>query len=102
VRTINVASTPNGNGWTCVVRIDDDGRTVSEHSVTVTKTDKERLAPQSPIEDLVTRSFEFLLEREPPTSILRQFKLTEIERYFPEYARVISGRPNRPYSHTTE
>jgi hypothetical protein len=37
------------------------------------------------VEDLVLRSFEFLLRREPPGSILRRFDLSAIERYFPEY-----------------
>ena len=45
--------------------------------------------PGSSVEDLVRRSFEFLLEREPPQSILRKFGLADIERYFPEYPRVI-------------
>ena len=40
-------------------------------------------------EDLVRRSFEFLLEREPRTSILREFDLPVIGRYFPEYEREI-------------
>jgi hypothetical protein len=89
VWVINVTATPNEKGWTCQVRIDDDGRTRSEHTVEVTSADKKRLAPLSSVEDLVTRSFEFLLEREPPTSILRTFALPEIERYFPEYPEVI-------------
>jgi hypothetical protein len=38
---------------------------------------------------LVEKSFEFLLEREPNTSILRSFDLSVIARYFPEYERVI-------------
>ena len=41
---------------------------------------------------LVRRSFEFLLEREPNTSILRRFDLPVIARYFPEYERVIKTR----------
>lgn len=88
---INVKATPNAKGWTCQVRIDDDGRTRSEHTVEVTSADKKRLAPQSTVEDLVTRSFEFLLEREPPASILRTFALLDIQRYFPEYVRVINS-----------
>lgn len=40
-------------------------------------------------EVLVQHSFEFLLEREPNTSILRSFDLPVIGRYFPEYERVI-------------
>ncbi len=38
---------------------------------------------------LVKKSFEFLLEREPNTSILRSFDLNIIARYFPEYERII-------------
>jgi hypothetical protein len=91
-RTINVTAEVNANGWTVHVRIDEDGRTVSKHTVTVTKADKELYAPQSSVEDLVTRSFEFLLEREAPTSILRTFALPEIERYFPDYPRAIQTK----------
>lgn len=40
---------------------------------------------QPEVEDLVRRSFEFLLEREPPESILGSFDLSVIGRYFPEY-----------------
>jgi len=36
-------------------------------------------------ETLIEKSFEFLLEREPNTSILRSFELPVIGRYFPEY-----------------
>jgi hypothetical protein len=43
-------------------------------------------------EDLITRSFEFLLERESNTSILRSFELPVIGRYFPEYEREIQRR----------
>lgn len=40
-------------------------------------------------EDLVQRSFEFLLARESNTSILRSFDLGVIGRYFPEYEQHI-------------
>lgn len=55
----------------------------------VTVSDLNRLAPGSMVEDLVMRSFKFLLEREPPQSILRRFSLPDIERYFPEYPQAI-------------
>ncbi len=41
-------------------------------------------------EQLLRNSFEFLLERESNTSILRAFDLSVIARYFPEYEREIS------------
>jgi hypothetical protein len=88
-RKVHVAAAPEGEGWACKVRIDEDGRTVSEHAVSVTKGDVERFAPRSSVEDLVTRSFEFLLEREPPSSILRTFALPDIERFFPEYGNAM-------------
>jgi len=40
---------------------------------------------------LVEKSFEFLLERESNTSILRSFDLPVISQYFPEYEKVIKG-----------
>lgn len=40
-----------------------------------------KISPQ----ELVERSFEFLLEREPPSSILGEFDLKQINQYFPEY-----------------
>jgi hypothetical protein len=43
-------------------------------------------------EELVRVSFEFLLEREPATSILRGFSLDVISRYFPSYPAEISAR----------
>ena len=41
--------------------------------------------------DLVRKSFEFLLEREPNTSILRTFDLRVIQQYFPEYEKTVSA-----------
>jgi hypothetical protein len=90
-RTISVAVTPNADGWTCRVRIEEGGRAVSDHTVEATTSDVKRLASGSSVEDLVKRSFEFLLERELPQSIMRRFGLADIERYFPEYARVIGA-----------
>ena len=88
-RTIRITATPNAGGWTCQVRIEEDGRKVSDHTVEVSTADLKRLAPDGSVEELVLRSFEFLLEREPPSSILRRFALTDIERYFPDYPNVI-------------
>jgi hypothetical protein len=45
--------------------------------------------------ELVRESFVFLLEREPPTSILSSFRLDVIGRYFPEYPAEISSRAHR-------
>jgi hypothetical protein len=68
------------------------GRTPTTHIVTVAQDYAARLSKgNAPVERLVLRSFEFLLEREPNTSILRRFDLAMISHYFPEYERVIRG-----------
>ena len=43
-------------------------------------------------EELIRRSFEFLLEHEPKESILARFDLPVIAHYFPEYEREIRRR----------
>jgi predicted PolB exonuclease-like 3'-5' exonuclease len=43
-------------------------------------------------EELIKKSFEFLLEREPNTSILRSFELPVINRYFSEYEQTMQKR----------
>ena len=42
--------------------------------------------------ELVKKSFQFLLEREPKESIMRTFDLPVIERYFREYPQEIRRR----------
>jgi hypothetical protein len=61
-------------------------RSTTRHTVTVSPAYAERLAQgRAAAAELVEKSFEFLLEREPNTSILRSFDLPVIGRYFPEY-----------------
>ena len=63
------------------------------HVVTVPKGVAARLGcDHVPPEDLVRAAFEFLLEREPPTSILRRFSISDITGYFPEFPREIRMR----------
>ena len=65
------------------------GKSKTTHDVTVTPEDVARYAPGATPERLLEASFEFLLEREPASSILSRFALPVIERYFPEYPRII-------------
>lgn len=48
--------------------------------------------PEDDPERVVRASFEFLLEREPASSILPEFSLDEISRYFPEYREELPKR----------
>jgi hypothetical protein len=62
------------------------GHINTKHEVMVrTEYAASLLKPNESIASLVERSFAFLLERESNTSILRQFDLSVIGRYFPEY-----------------
>jgi hypothetical protein len=64
--------------------------TTTTHTVTVTPDYYEKLTGKKvAAEQLVEKSFEFLLQRESNTSILRSFDLTVINGYFPEYERTI-------------
>ena len=63
--------------------------------VGVSDIDAEQLAPGIEPKELVRESFCFLLEREPPESILSRFDLPVIERYFPGYGSEIRRRLKR-------
>jgi hypothetical protein len=65
-----------------------EGRSESTHRVRVSEDDYQRLcAGKIEAGELIRRSFEFLLAREPKESILPEFDLSVIGRYFPEYER---------------
>jgi hypothetical protein len=72
------------------VSVDHDGQH-TQHLVTVSRAELDRWGGGGTVEDLVSRSFDFLLERESPTSIQRSFKLSVIKRYFPEYDAAMTG-----------
>ena len=65
----------------------------TEHSVILDRDYWEKLTSgKREPEELVKKSFEFLLEREPKESILREFNLRVINDYFPQYESLISAR----------
>ncbi len=85
--SVDVRVSEDQSGWIATVRVDQDGRR-TEHRVRVTADDLKRYGASDAL-DLVRRSFGFLLAREPNTSILREFRIAEIERYFPDYREAI-------------
>jgi hypothetical protein len=87
---IDVRCEPTGDAWTCFVTVRGRG-TETHHAVTVTAADLAHLAPDGEHpDDLVRRSFEFLLAREQKESILATFDLPVIGRYFPDYEATIT------------
>lgn len=86
---VTVHAEPARDGWTCTVAVEADGQR-TEHVVTVSRADLARWGEDGghrEVEQLVERSFDYLLEREPPSAILKRFELSVIPRYFPEYER---------------
>jgi hypothetical protein len=70
-----------------------EGSSETSHRVTLQPGYHRRVAgDKTAPEELVRRSFEFLLEREPKESILSRFDLPVIARYFPDYEREIKRR----------
>ncbi|MCC7406482.1 MAG: hypothetical protein IT442_00315 [Phycisphaeraceae bacterium] len=79
--------TEGANHWTYEVRVHED-RALYAHRVTLGWSDYDlwshgRAAPQ----DVVRAVFEFLLKREPASSILPRFDCSVVRRYFPEVDR---------------
>lgn len=66
------------------------GAQTTTHQINVKPDYARQLCPQCSLAELVQASFQFLLDRESNTSILRSFDLSVIERYFPEYPKAIS------------
>lgn len=61
---------------------------IEDYKYKVTFTDeyyKKQAGGKISPEELVKKSFEFLLEREGPQSILPEFDLPTIQKYFPDY-----------------
>ena len=70
-----------------------EGQSESAHNITLSQTDYHRLTGgKTEPSELIRRSFEFLLAREPKESILPRFDLPLIGRYFPEFERELKRR----------
>jgi hypothetical protein len=86
--TIRVENTGDG-----AYQVTVENGSTTQHTVTLTPEYWQKLTGgRVPAETLIQKSFEFLLDRESNTSILRSFELPVIQRYFPEYERTIGER----------
>jgi hypothetical protein len=89
---IHIDCLEHGFAWECRVVIGDPERE-PEYVVGVSRAELERYAKGGTEPTaLVEESFRFLLEREPASSILRRFNLSDIERYYPAYHELILWR----------
>ena len=82
--SVAVECAADGDGYRCQVEVSDSIST-SRHQVRVSKRDLEQWARGRAVDKLVRDSFAFLLQHEPKESILREFDLSVIKRYFPDF-----------------
>jgi hypothetical protein len=73
------------------VEVSEGGRRTT-HRVAVPESLGEVELPADDLEPVVRESFRFLLKREPASSILSRFSLSDITRYFPEYPSELARR----------
>ena len=99
METINIKKEDQTeNEWEFLVSIDSgSGQGSYEYRVTLDEdyykqlvhsmdsTNSPQASSGSTPKELIKKSFEFLLAREPKESILREFNLKVISTYFPEY-----------------
>jgi len=79
------------NGDEFLVVVEERGSR-TEHTVTLDEEYYGELTDRKiSKEELIKRSFEFLLAREPEESILSRFNLRVIGRYFPEFEETIKS-----------
>lgn len=82
----------DGGGFEYEVTVREGGSRTS-HRVKLGKEYYQKLTEgRAAPDELVRKSFEFLLKNEPKESILGSFDLSVIARYFPEYTDVIKKR----------
>ncbi len=86
-----MSRTDGGDPSVFDVRVADE-RSTTQHRVTASNADLERLSSGRAPEDFIRACFGFLLEREPKESILRSFDVSVIGGYFPEFEREIVSR----------
>ncbi len=80
--------TQNNYGWEYTVRIQDDDESQTEHLVTVPLMTAQRLTGSKDDPDnLVIKSFQFLLEHELKESIMPKFEIEVISQYFPDWEK---------------
>ena len=76
------------DGWIFEVEVIEGG-SQTRHEVALNKEDYKRLVGDKSPEELIKKSFEFLLLHEPKESILSKFNLMDIAKYFPEFEEKI-------------
>lgn len=86
-----IVVTPMGPGRFGVL-VTEAGDVGTSHVVTVPDELLDRLGVEAEADEVVRESFAFLLDREPATSILKEFELPVISEYFGDYVDELRRR----------
>ena len=71
----------------------EEGNEITGHKVRLPQAFLDDLLLAGVDEELIVReTIDFLLEREPATSILPEFSLEDVSRYFPEFPEELQRR----------
>ena len=71
----------------------EEGNEITGHKVRLHRPFLDDLLLTGVDEELIVReTIDFLLEREPATSILPEFSLVDVTRYFPEFPQELQRR----------
>ena len=71
----------------------EEGHEVTGHKVRLSQEFLDDLLLTGVDEEVIVReTFDFLLEREPATSILPEFSLEDVSRYFPDFPEELQRR----------
>jgi hypothetical protein len=84
VTAIDVRRIEDGDPLVFKVTVRDQG-SETQHRVTLSREDLQRLGGGVDPESLIDAAFRFLLEREAKESILARFDVSVITRYFPDF-----------------
>ncbi len=88
---VKVEKSKTEKGWKFNVTVNEKGSS-TRHQVTMSKDFYTSLDTKTKPEEIIKKSFNFLLEREPKEMILSKFDVTVISRYFPEFENQIKER----------
>ena len=71
----------------------EEGNEITGHKIRLPETFLDDLMLTGVDQELIVReTIDFLLEREPATSILPEFSLEDVSRYFPEFPKELQRR----------
>jgi hypothetical protein len=85
---IKISENKTNNGWEFNITIEGQS-SETNHIVTMSEGFYNSLNTQISPTEVVEKSFNFLLQREPKEQILSEFNITLISKYFPEYNEFI-------------